>query len=583
MPMRITVGLVVLAAAGVLAQGRGGQTPQGPQPARAVADPHFEYVGPTSAGRIAAAAAVAGKPGVYYAGAASGGVWKSSDGGTTWKPTFDKETSQAIGALAVSPSNPSIVWAGTGEAWAVRDMDMMGDGIYKSTDAGETWTNVGLKETGRIGTIVVHPTNENIVLVCALGRATGPQRERGVYRTEDGGKTWQQTLFVDENTGCSGLQISQKDPNVVLAGTWEVFLQTHVLESGGMGSGIHISRDGGKTFAKVTDPGLPKSPYGKTDVAIAPSDGNRMYALIQTGADGVKGLTSKAQGSVWRSDDAGRTWQNVSWDRRLIGRAGYYIRIRVAPDDPNHLLIANSTLWRSRDGGKIWSSGGGGCGDCHDIWWDPNPAMAGHYIVTGDGGMGIFGSPPNPTGNTGVSLPIGQMYRVTVDQRDPYWLYSDRQDDGSMRLASDRPIVPANVPSYAPPPPPAEAVAPGGRGGRGGRGGGAGGRGGRGGAPEGPAQENMPSCESGYTYPEPNNHRFVWGTCYAAHVATFDEISGLRRSVSPWMHTLDSDPVGLEVPLPVVAAARDRLVRQLGVFRLPGPLPHARPRPDRGR
>ena len=539
---------VALGGAALLAQGGGGvQAPQGPQPTRAVPAPHFEYAGPTSDGRIAAAAAVAGKPGVYYAGAASGGVWKSSDGGTTWKPTFDKETSQAIGALAVSQTNPGIVWAGTGEGWAVRDMDMAGDGIYKSTDAGETWTNMGLKETGRIGTIVIHPTNENIVLVCALGRATGPQRERGVFRTEDGGKTWEQVLFVNEDTGCSGLQMSQKDPNVVLAGTWQMYLQTHVLESGGPGSAIHISRDGGKTFTKITDPGLPKPPYGKTDVAIAPSDGNRMYALIQTGADGVQTwgsttrLKSEAQGSVWRSDDGGRTWKNMSWDRRLIGRAGYYIRIRVSPDNPDHLLIANSTLWRSRDGGKIWVNGGGGCGDCHDIWWDPNPAMAGHYIVTGDGGMGIFGSPANPTGNTSVSLPIGQMYRVTVDQRYPYWLYSDRQDDGSMRLSSARPIVPANVPSYAPPPPPPDDAAAG-RGGRGGRGGGRG----RGAAQEGPAQEGMPSCESGYTYPEPNNSRFVWGTCYAAHVATYDEVSGLRRSVSPWMHTLDSDPVGLK-------------------------------------
>src|SRR5215831_12106458 len=240
--MRATAALIALGSAALLAQGRGGfQPPQGPQPARTVPAPHFEYAGPASAGRIAAAAGVTGKPGVYYAGAASGGVWKSSDGGTTWKPTFDKETSQAIGALAVSRSNPNVVWAGTGEAWAVRDMDMMGDGIYKSTDAGETWTNMGLRETGRIGTIAVHPTNENIVLACALGRATGPQKERGVFRSEDGGRTWQQTLFVDENTGCSGLQLSQKDPNTVIAGTWEVFLQTHVLESGGMGSGLYMS------------------------------------------------------------------------------------------------------------------------------------------------------------------------------------------------------------------------------------------------------------------------------------------------------------------------------------------------------
>jgi photosystem II stability/assembly factor-like uncharacterized protein len=542
----LALGSMLLVPDAVWAQRGGGGGGGGPQATQPVPPPRFEYVGPTSAGRIAAASAVAGKPGVYYAGAASGGVWKTTDGGATWKPTFDDQTSQAIGALAVSQSNPNIVWAGTGEAWAVRDMDMMGDGIYKSTDAGESWTKMGLAETGRIGTIVIHPTNENIVLVCALGRATGPQRERGVYRTEDGGKTWQQVLFVNQDTGCSGLQMSQQDPNIVLASTWEIFLQTHVLESGGMGSGIYISRNGGKSFTKVNHPGLPKSPYGKTDVAIAPSDGNRMYALIQTGSDGVKGLKSEAQGSLWRSDDGGRTWANVSWDRRLIGRAGYYIRVRVSPDDPNHLLVANSTLWRSRDGGKIWVSGGGGCGDCHDIWWDTNANMAGHYIVTGDGGMGIYGSPLNPTGNTSVSLPIGQMYRVTVDQRTPYWVYSDRQDDGSMRIASNRPIVPANVPSYAPAAAPVVAdAARGGGGGRGGRGGGGGG-GGRGGAPAAPAQESMPSCESGYTYPEPNNHRFVWGTCYAAHVATFDENTGARRSVSPWQHTLDSDPVGLK-------------------------------------
>jgi photosystem II stability/assembly factor-like uncharacterized protein len=526
-------------------QGAGGGAVQ---PTRQVGEPRFEYVGPTNAGRIAAAAAVAGTPGVYYAGAASGGVWKTTDGGTTWTPTFDDQSSQAIGALAVAQSNPNVVWAGTGEGWAVRDMDMMGDGIYKSTDAGETWTHMGLEETGRIGTIVIHPTDENVVLACALGRGTGPQPERGVYRTEDGGRTWDLTLFVNEDTGCSGVQISQQDPNVVIASTWELFLQTHVLESGGMGSGIYLSKDGGRTFDKITHEGLPTSPYGKTDVAIAPSDGSRMYALIQTGSDGVKGMPSEAQGSLWRSDDGGATWANVSWDRRLIGRAGYYIRVRVSPNDPDHVMVANSTLWESRDGGRLFERSGG-CGDCHDIWWDTTPELPGHYIVTGDGGMGIFGSPLNPTGNTSVSLPIGQMYRVTVDQRHPYWVYSDRQDDGSMRIASDRPIVPENVPAYAATPEPdagrggfGAAGRGGGRGGRGGRGGGRGGRGGN----TGPAQESMPSCESGYTYPEPNNHRFVWGTCYAAHVATFDELAGTRRSVSPWRHTLDSEPVDLK-------------------------------------
>ena len=163
--------------------------------------PRFEYVGPASAGRIAAAAAVAGKPGVYYAGAASGGVWKSTDGGTTWKPTFDSRRRRRSARSPCRPATRTSCGPAPAKAWAVRDMDMMGDGIYKSTDAGETWTNMGLAETGRIGTVVVHPTNENIVLVCALGRATGPQKERGVFRTEDGGKTWQQALFVNQDTG----------------------------------------------------------------------------------------------------------------------------------------------------------------------------------------------------------------------------------------------------------------------------------------------------------------------------------------------------------------------------------------------
>jgi photosystem II stability/assembly factor-like uncharacterized protein len=503
--------------------------------AAAVPEPRFEYLGPLSAGRISAAAAVSGQPGLYFAGAASGGVWKSADGGETWKPTFDDETSQAIGALAVSANNPDIVWAGTGEAWAVRDMDMEGDGIYKSTDAGETWTKMGLEATGRIGTIVIDPRDDDIVMVCALGRATGPQQERGVFRTEDGGRTWTRTLFVNEDTGCSGLQQSQQNPDIVIVGTWEIFLATHVLESGGMGSGIWLSKDGGRSFERIAHEGLPELPYGKTDVAIAPSDDSRMYALIQTGRDGVKGLPSKAQGSLWRSDDGGATWSNVSWDRRLIGRAGYYIRVRVAPDDPDHVMIANSSLWESTDGGRTFDRGPRGCGDCHDIWWDVNADGAGHFIITGDGGMTIYGSPLRPDGGTRVRLPIGQMYRVTVDQRDPYWVYSDRQDNGSMRIASDRPIVPNNVPSYAPPPEPEEEDDGDGLGF---------------GPPSReivePAQERMPSCESGYTYPEPGNHHFVWGTCYAAHVATYDDISGLFRSVSPWQHTLDSDPVGLK-------------------------------------
>jgi len=484
----------------------------GPPPDRPPEPLHFEYMGPPNAGRISAVAGVAGDQKTYYAGAASGGVWKTTDGGDTFEPVFDDQPAQAIGALAVAPSNPSVVWAGTGEAWAIRDSDVMGDGIYKSTDAGRTWANVGLRETGRIGKILVHPTNPDIVFACALGRTTGPQEERGVFRTTDGGRTWQRTLFVDPNTGCSGLAMDAKNPDVLLAGTWDVVMHTWAMFSGGPGSGVYRSRDGGATWQKLTDPGLPKSPVGKIDVAIAPSQPTRMFALIQT-AD---------QGSLWRSDDAGDTWKVVSWDRRLIGRAGYYIRVEVNPQNPDEVLIANSSFHRSTDGGLTFPLTGGGCGDCHDIWIDPTNGD--HWVATGDGGMGITRDHAKSFQN--VSLPIGQMYHVAVDDQVPYWIYSNRQDDGTMRGPSNSPVPVTNVPSYA------EAQAAG-RGGRGGR---------RGGGPANTWQQGLGGCESGFTIPAPGNPDVIWASCYANEVTRFDNRLGRARSVSPWIHTLDSEP-----------------------------------------
>ena len=312
--------------------GRGGQAPPPLQ---------FQMMGPSFGGRVASITGVPGDVRIWYVGAASGGVWKSVDDGNTFVPVFDKATAQAIGSLAVSPSDPNIVWAGTGEAWAIRDADLMGDGIYKSTDAGATWTNMGLPESGRIGRIIVHPTNPSIVYACVLGRATGPQQERGVYRTTDGGRTWNRSLFVDGNTGCSGLSLDAKDSNTLFAGMWQVEMHTYAMYSGGPSSAIYVTHDAGVTWSKVQHDGLPKSPIGKIDVAIAPSDSKRVYALIQT----------NGQGSVWRSDDGGTSWKVVSWARPLIGRAGYYIKILVSPTDPNEVLIANSSFYRSTDGG----------------------------------------------------------------------------------------------------------------------------------------------------------------------------------------------------------------------------------------
>ena len=409
---------------------------------------------------------------------------------------------QAIGALAVAPSDPMTIWAGTGEAWAIRDADVMGDGVYKSTDGGATWTHMGLAETGRIGRIIIHPTDPDIVFVCALGRTTGPQQERGVYRTTDGGATWQRVLFVDPNTGCSGLAMDAHDPNVLFAGTWEVVMHTWGMFSGGPGSGIYVTRDGGTTWAHVQSPGLPHSPVGKVDVAIAPSDSTRVYALMETAN----------QGSLWRSDDGGASWKVVSWDRTLIGRAGYYIRLAVNPQDADEVMVANSSFHRSTDGGLTFPRSGG-CGDCHDIWIDPtNPDR---WAISDDAGMSITTN--HAKSYRRITLPIGQMYHVAVDTQVPYWIYSNRQDDGTMRGPSNEPVAVPNVPSYRR-------------------------RGGFFGGGQRAWQGGLGGCESGFTLPDRTNPDVVWASCYGNEVTRYDARLHEARSVSPWIHTLDSPP-----------------------------------------
>src|SRR5688500_1033903 len=251
--------------------------------------------------RISAVAGVVGQPLVYYAGSASGGIHKTTDAGITWEPIFDAQRVHSIGDIAVAPSDPSTVWAGTGES-CIRSHISVGEGIFKSTDAGRSWTRMGLEKTGRIGKVVVHPQNPDHVLACALGHAYGPQQERGVFRSIDGGKTWERTLFADENTGCSDLEMDPRNPRKLFAGMWTLDIKTWGRESGGPGSGLYVSNDGGVTWQKLTGRGLPTKTVGKTMVAIARSNPERVYALFETG-DGVpwKGQPTET-GQLWRSD-----------------------------------------------------------------------------------------------------------------------------------------------------------------------------------------------------------------------------------------------------------------------------------------
>ena len=299
-----------------------------------------------------------------------GGIYKTLDAGVTWQPIFDGQPVQSIGSLAVAASDPNTVWAGTGEG-KIRSHISVGQGIYKSLDAGKTWTLMGLEQTGRIPRLVIDPKDSKVVLACALGHAYGPQPERGVFRTTDGGQTWTKVLFVDDNTGCSDIAMDPKNPRVLFAGMWQLEIHTWGRVSGGPGSGLYRSQDGGATWKKLAGSALPTRPVGKVAVAIAQSNPNRVYAMIETG-DGVpwEGQPTDT-GQVWRSDDGGDTWQLVSHDHLAMGRAHYYSRMAVAPDDEDEAYFLTASFAKSIDGARgVAVVGRGPRGHLPTVWRD---------------------------------------------------------------------------------------------------------------------------------------------------------------------------------------------------------------------
>ncbi|HEU4996455.1 MAG TPA: hypothetical protein VFT29_16680 [Gemmatimonadaceae bacterium] len=416
----------------------------------------YRYIGPVG-NRSVAVVGIPGDPNVYYAGAASGGIWKTTDGGINWQPIFDNQQVSSIGALAIARSNPNIVWAGTGEPF-IRSHISLGNGVYKSEDAGRTWKRMGLDSSGRIGRIVIDPTNPNVVLVAAQGHSYGPQQQRGVFRTRDGGNTWERVLFVDENTGAIDLAMDPTNPQVIFAGLWQLLIRTWGRESGGPGSGLYVSRDGGTTWTQLKGNGLPVHVIGKIGLSIAPSNPKRIYALIETG-DGIpyKGQPTD-NGELWRSDDGGSTWKVVSYDRNLACRQPYYTRVVTSSDNPDEAYFMCATFSRTMDGGVTNRGAGGGGGgeegegggaaarqaaagpplsspggDQHDMWIDPTNAN--RMIVGNDQNVAIS----TTRGRTWLrtNLPIAQMYHVTVDDRIPYYVYGNRQDGPSYRGPSN--------------------------------------------------------------------------------------------------------------------------------------------------
>ncbi|HEU0035439.1 MAG TPA: hypothetical protein VFQ53_32740 [Kofleriaceae bacterium] len=382
----------------------------------------------TMSGRVSAVAATHedGKT-IVYVGAASGGVWKSADGGTTFKPVFDKMPVQSIGAITIDPTNPRTIWVGTGESWT-RNSVSVGDGIYRSTDEGETWTNMGLPNTERITRILVHPKNGNVVYACAPGKLWSDSTDRGLYKSTDGGKTWALVLKGgNPSTGCSSVTMDPKNPDVLMAGLWDFRRKGWTFRSGGdgpdapSGSGLYRSVDGGKTWTALTataNRGLPMTPWGRVEVVYAPSDSKVVYALIE----------SKSS-ALYRSADGGATWERRDSSQMMVWRPFYFARLVVDPTNPNRLFKPDLGLVVSEDGGRSFSaSGGGSHGDWHDLWIDPaNPK---HIIGGDDGGLWIAYDGGNRW-NKVNNLPISQFYHVSVDNRDPYQVYGGLQDNSN--------------------------------------------------------------------------------------------------------------------------------------------------------
>ena len=383
----------------------------------------YRLVGPFRGGRSAAVAGSYKNKNTFYFGATGGGVWKTADGGSNWKNISDKFFGGSIGSVAVAPSDETILYAGEGENSLRGNVSEGLGGIWRSGDGGKTWHNLGLKEGRHIIRIVIHPKNPDIAWVAVLGHLFGPNSERGVYKTTDGGKTWKKTLFVNDETGCSDLVMEPGNPNVFYAGMWHVKRTPYSMESGGDGSGLYKSTDGGETWVNLTaNKGLPKGVWGIVDVAVAASNTDKVYAMVEN-----------AKGGLYTSTDGGLTWAFTSENSDIKQRAWYFNKIFVDPKNEDLLYIMNTGLNRSADGGKTFTSINTPHGDHHDLWIDPEDGN--RMIVADDGGAQISFN----AGADWSSLnnqPTAQFYRVTTDNAFPYRILGAQQDNTTVRIKS---------------------------------------------------------------------------------------------------------------------------------------------------
>jgi photosystem II stability/assembly factor-like uncharacterized protein len=446
---------------------------------------HWRQIGPFRGGRVAAVAGDPDDADTYYFGAAGAGVFKTTDGGTRWRPLFTRQPVSSIGAIAVAPSDPSCLYVGTGEA-NVRNDTGVGDGMYKSTNGGASWTHIGLTDTRHIGAIVVDPDNPDIVLVAALGHAYGPNKQRGVFRSTDGGQTWHKVLYENDRTGAIDLALDPKNPDVVYAAMWQMYRKPWHLESGGPGSGIYKSTDGGRSFKRIEGHGLPTGVMGRIGIAVA-ANGSRVYALIEA-----------KNGGLYRSDDSGAHWKRVNSSQRFRQRAWYFGVVTADPKNPDRVYIGNVHLFRSNNGGRWFTMLDEPHPDNHALWIDPHdPAR---MILGHDGGASV-------STNAGASWtrtdnqPTAQIYHVAADDQFPYHLYGAQQEWGTIEIASATNHGAITRHDWHP----------------------------------------VGGGESGNVIPSPTNPAIVYGGSYFGKLTRFDKRTGRLRNVSPWPMDTDGE------------------------------------------
>jgi photosystem II stability/assembly factor-like uncharacterized protein len=441
----------------------------------------WRSIGPYRGGRSTAVTGVSSQPNVFYFGATGGGVWKTTDGGINWASISDEDfKTGSVGAIGVSESDPNVVYVGMGES-PIRGNVSHGDGVYKSTDAGKSWKHIGLEDTRQIARVRVHPRNPDIVYVAALGHVFGPNEQRGIFRSTDGGKSWQKVLYRGNKAGATDLILDPTNPNIIYAAFWEVYRQPWTLESGGPGSGIFKSTDAGDTWSEITrNEGLPKGVIGNIGLAVSPVNPDRVWAIVEA-----------EEGGVFRSDNAGKTWSKLNEQRNLRQRAWYYTRIYADPKNADTVYVLNTGFYKSNDGGRTYTAIGVEHGDCHDLWLAPgDPAR----VIIGDDGGAAVSFNGGRSWSTLLNQPTAQFYRVALDNDFPYHIYGAQQDNSTVRIASRTTDAAIDRTDWY----------------------------------------DVGGGESGWIAPSPKDSEIVYAGSYGGLITRQDHHTGQLRDVSPW-------------------------------------------------